>query len=243
MHLVGGLQPDMAIDARAGVPARLFLSIDMHYQSVLASYYYIRCQVEGKTGVTIHVVAEAMPIEPNGGTMIYAIKVDGDLLALSHSLLPFRREREILAVDALTAGEITSRTSNLWIEGQFDAPVMGDGDWTEILVARCLRGFRCGDFASRHLCLLRFRVIGYLRLFGGWLVEAQSRIRHAELSDYFGGISMTFAETESPTLVEGGTYAILVCCMGRSAANEKSQRENHHFLLHCFLYLLIGFYH
>ena len=145
MHLVGGLQPDMAIDARAGVPARLFLSIDMHYQSVLASYYYIRCQVEGKTGVTIHVVAEAMPIEPNGGTMIYAIKVDGDLLALSHSLLPFRREREILAVDALTAGEITSRTSHLWIEGQFDAPVMGDGDWTEILVARCLRGFRCGE--------------------------------------------------------------------------------------------------
>ena len=85
---------------------------------------------------------------------------------------------------------------------------MGDGDWTEILVARCLRGFRCGDFASRHLCLLRFRVIGYLRLLGGWLVEAQSRIRHTELSDYFGGISMTFAETESPTLVESAAWDV-----------------------------------
>ena len=82
VHLIVHLQPDMAIDARTRVPARLLLSVHMYHQPVFARLIDIRSDVEGETSVAIRMMAQPVTVQPDRGAMIHTVEVDAEPLVL-----------------------------------------------------------------------------------------------------------------------------------------------------------------
>ena len=150
--------PYMAIDARTGVPSRLLLPVYMHHESVVSLLIYIRCKVEIKAGIAIHVVSKTMAVEPYRGTMINSVEGYCHPLLCSHR----RRQRKVLHINALSTGEITSRAAHLRVERQKAAPVVRHADSAEFSAAHISLHGRGGHFPGSHLSLFRLGVVGHL---------------------------------------------------------------------------------
>ncbi len=110
------LQPNVAIDARACVPARLFLSIHVDYKAIFPHLINMWGDVVRESRISIHVMSQSMTVQPDGGTMIDSIEVDAKLLALCQLLLIISRQSEVLGIDALSTRQIARRSSHFRVE-------------------------------------------------------------------------------------------------------------------------------
>ena len=117
----GDHQPDVAIDARARIPARgRFLGHEAHGDYVFRAEFEIGREVELETAVAVRPAAEFMAVQPDGGVRHGAIELNGVELAFVGG-----GHGEVLAIPARAEdGQTAGGGTVLDVEGAFDGPIV-----------------------------------------------------------------------------------------------------------------------
>ena len=189
----------------------------MHHEAVFAFYINIRCNIEWESCISIHVMSEAMPVEPHRGTMIYTIEGDAEM-----TIPNWCGQHEVLDIYALSAGEITGRASHLRVERQFDAPVVGHWHIAELLIA--ISRLRLGGcyLTCRHLSLFGFGVIRHLVFLNFCSGFSKSHVTDTEFGKHSLHLCMILAKAECPVAVECHSLATLLGC-------RHHRKHTHHY--------------
>src|SRR4030095_17264959 len=107
----------MPVDARAAVPARVWLSavVDPHNQYILRTVLEVQRQINDKAGVTIRVQCYQLTVDRYFGVHINTFKLD------LHALpAPFSRDQEFFPIgDQSTPGITTAAASGVTLVARF----------------------------------------------------------------------------------------------------------------------------
>ena len=151
-------EPDVAVDARARVPARVGIPrvVDAHGQHVvLARLVQVGSHVVEKRGVAVGSAAQQVAVQIDLRAVVDAFEVDEDSLTL---VLP-RREGKMFPVPADAAGQIACAGGQLGRHDTLGRPVVGKREAAPLRVVeggkrlgRGRRCRRCRSFRSSRSC-------------------------------------------------------------------------------------------
>src|ERR1035437_1092487 len=137
MDRPGYVEPDMAINARPGIPARVghHAVVDADRQDVgRPAQTEVRRQVVLKGGVAVWPGAKQDTVDPDGAVAIHAIETDGDFPATRGD-----REGERLPVPGAAARQKARAARVLRAVGAFDRPIVRQADLSPILIGEGCR--------------------------------------------------------------------------------------------------------
>ena len=128
MHFVGAKEPDVAVDARTGVPTAVLLLgvVDRHCNGVASSVEQIR-DVVCECGISVVVSAERLAVDKHFGVHVYSLEVKAPTLRYFAVFVEvLLAECDDLPVPSFAcrtvAGIITGRLIGFWCS--FDTPVV-----------------------------------------------------------------------------------------------------------------------
>ena len=126
IHGPGNVEPHVAIDARARIPARrVILGREPHSNEVgNAVEIQVRREVQAEAYVAVRTPAQLMPVQPHLRIGHSAVELDAEVFSLSAG-----RKRERLAIPAgAEDGQRAGVRVELRIERTFDRPIVGQPD-------------------------------------------------------------------------------------------------------------------
>ena len=121
-HGSGDVQPHVAVDAGAGIPARgLILGREAHGQHVLLAELDVRREIEREALIAVGASAQLLAVDPDGGVRHGAIELHAEVLALGAG-----RHREVLAIPGHAEERQTAVVrADLAVERTLDSPIVG----------------------------------------------------------------------------------------------------------------------
>src|SRR5215469_3735238 len=120
---MNGGEPGMAVDARAGIPARVGLAgvVHLHGDDVIAGEVEVWRELVSEADIAEGALAKVVAVDPDFGIHVDAVELDGDF-----AVAPSRRHAEGLAIPADARGrEAACAAAGIGVdEGAFDRPVV-----------------------------------------------------------------------------------------------------------------------
>ena len=123
-HGFGGGQVDVAVDARAGIPAgigKIVVVIDADGEDIVAALVEVRREVVFERSIAVRAFAEFVAVQVDGGVLVDAVEAEDECFVLLVG-----GEGEVLAIPGDAAGKEAGATGPFSIEGLFDGPVAGE---------------------------------------------------------------------------------------------------------------------
>ena len=105
MDMPSGAQPDVAVDAGAGIPARVGLGgvVGDHADRIFLPIFQVRGEIHDEAGIAIRLRLDELVVDRDFGVHVHAFKLE------LHALpAPFFRDQELLAVVGDPAGKISA---------------------------------------------------------------------------------------------------------------------------------------